>query len=186
MFCITSSHDSNLVPFSDIFSLRNGQKSQGWIRGMLYLARKSPNQMQRMVCGLSWWRCHVPFITNPLSCPLCLVIYIAQCNKGDSQVISKQRKWSVHLGFQWSQFLGSRCHWFCSPACLTWLPDGLASASLARLLQKTLHMAKSSIKMKCTKSILILTSSVSSHKMAWWFCMTKVLTWSMTSSLQLV
>ena len=50
----------------------------------------------------------------------------------------------------------------------------------------TLCMAKSSVKMECTKPVLIPTSSTSSRMVTRRSCMTKVHTWSMSSSFRLV
>jgi len=50
----------------------------------------------------------------------------------------------------------------------------------------TLCKAKSSVKMECTKPLLILTSPASSWMVTWWSCMTKVCTWLMSLSFQLV
>jgi len=50
----------------------------------------------------------------------------------------------------------------------------------------TLCMAKSSVKMECTEPVLIPTSSASSQTVTRRSCMTKVRTWSMSSSFRLV
>lgn len=50
----------------------------------------------------------------------------------------------------------------------------------------TLRKAKSSLKMECTETMLIPTSSAISRTVARRSCMTKVHTWSMTSSFWLV
>jgi len=50
----------------------------------------------------------------------------------------------------------------------------------------TLRMDKSSVKMECTEPVLIPTSSASSRTVTWRSCMTKVRTWSMSSSFRLV
>jgi len=50
----------------------------------------------------------------------------------------------------------------------------------------TLRMDKSSVRMECTEPMLIPTSSASSRTVTRWSCMTKVRTWSMSSSFQLV
>lgn len=42
------------------------------------------------------------------------------------------------------------------------------------------------LRVECTESVLISTSSISSHMVTRWFCMTKVCTWSMTTSFGLV
>jgi len=49
-----------------------------------------------------------------------------------------------------------------------------------------LRMAKSSVKMECTEPLLFPTSSASSQKVTRRSCMTKVRTWSMSSSFRLV
>ena len=50
----------------------------------------------------------------------------------------------------------------------------------------TLRMDKSSVKMECTEPVLILTSSASSRTVTRRSCMTKVRTWSRSSSFRLV
>jgi len=50
----------------------------------------------------------------------------------------------------------------------------------------TLRKAKSSVKMECTKPVLIPASSESSRTVTWRSCMTKVRTWSMSSLFWLV
>jgi hypothetical protein len=50
----------------------------------------------------------------------------------------------------------------------------------------TLRMDKSSVKMECTEPVLISTPSVSSRTVTQWSCMTKVCTWSMSSSFRFV
>jgi hypothetical protein len=50
----------------------------------------------------------------------------------------------------------------------------------------TLRMAKSSVKIKCTDPVLIPTFSTSSQMVTRQSCMTKVRTWSMSSSFWLV
>jgi hypothetical protein len=48
------------------------------------------------------------------------------------------------------------------------------------------HVAKSSVKMKCTELVLIPTSSASSQPVTWRSCMIKVHTWSVSLSFRLV
>jgi len=54
------------------------------------------------------------------------------------------------------------------------------------LFADTLRMDKSSVKIECTEPVFIPTSSASSQTVTRWSCMTKVRTWSMSSSFRLV
>ena len=84
------------------------------------------------------------------------------------------RKTTTH--HQWSRcsgIQGCRLH---NPACSARLPDGV----------DILHMATSSVKMECTEPVLLPTSSASSRTVTQQSCMTKVHTWSMSSSFRLL
>ena len=90
---------------------------------------------------------------------------------------------------QWSLCSGIRGCCLQSPACPVRLPDSCfcsVVSSFASNFSDTLHKAKSSVKMGCTEPVLIPTSNASSRMVTRWSCMTKVHTWSMSSSFRLV
>ena len=99
----------------------------------------------------------------------------------------RTRKPTTH--HQWSRCPEIRGRCLCSPACPARLPDGVASApslaASARISQTLSAWPNHRSKWNVPKPVLIPTSSASSRTVTRRSCMTKVRTWSLSSSFRL-